>query len=145
MSAAAQREYDVNDILIYETEDKQVEVQLAQETVWLNRHQLAELFDRDIKTIGKHINNVFRKGELVKDSTVAKFATVQTEGDQTFLFMDFLHRNGRLFNEDGEAIINDTGLAALTLLVAESDLKQKETLIRLIMNLLDSDDMRGTG
>jgi prophage maintenance system killer protein len=53
-----------------------------------------------------------------------------------FLFVDFLHRNGRLLNTLGEPIINDTGLAALTLLVAESDPKQKETLIRLIMNML---------
>lgn len=53
-----------------------------------------------------------------------------------WLFIDFLHRNGRLLNEYGEAVINDTGLAALTLLVAESDPKQKDTLIRLIMNML---------
>ncbi len=53
-----------------------------------------------------------------------------------FLFVDFLHRNGRLLNEQDEPVINDTGLAALTLLVAESDPKQKETLIRLIMNML---------
>lgn len=53
-----------------------------------------------------------------------------------FLFVDFLNRNGRLFNEQGEAVINDTGLAALTLLVAESDPKQKEILIRLIIHML---------
>ena len=56
-----------------------------------------------------------------------------------FLFVDFLHRNGRLLNTQGEPVINDTGLAALTLLVAESDPKQKETLIRLIMNMLAKD------
>ena len=54
-----------------------------------------------------------------------------------FLFIDFLHRNGRLLNPAGQAVINDTGLAALTLLVAESDPKQKETLIRLIMHMLN--------
>ena len=56
-----------------------------------------------------------------------------------FLFVDFLHRNGRLMNAQGEAVINDTGLAAITLLVAESDPKQKDTLIRLIMNMLVTD------
>ncbi len=55
-----------------------------------------------------------------------------------FLFADFLHRNGRLFNTRGEAVINDTGLAALTLLVAESDPKQKDTLIRLIMHMFQA-------
>lgn len=53
-----------------------------------------------------------------------------------FLFVDFLHRNNHLLDEQNQPIINDTGLAALTLLVAESDPKQKETLIRLIMNML---------
>lgn len=53
-----------------------------------------------------------------------------------FLFVDFLHRNGRLFDQNEHPVINDTGLAALTLLVAESDPKQKETLIRLIMHML---------
>lgn len=56
-----------------------------------------------------------------------------------FLFVDFLHRNGCLVNAQGEAVINDTGLAALTLLVAESDPKQKETLIRLIMSMLSAE------
>ncbi len=325
----------MSDILIYEDDQQQIEVRLASETVWLNRQQMAQLFGRDVKTIGKHIANVFREGELERESTVAKFATVQQEGgrevvrqieyysldviisvgyrvkslqgarfriwatqrlreyllkgyainrqrlrenareleqalalvrkaaasstldrdsgrglvdiisrytqtflwlqqydeglltepkghpggqlpavpeamqaletlrqelmlrgeatelfarprsdglagifgnlEQTvfgqpaystleskaahllyfivknhpfvdgnkrsaaFLFVDFLHRNGRLFNDRGEPVINDTGLAALTLLVAESDPKEKDTLIRLIMNLLAGD------
>ena len=53
-----------------------------------------------------------------------------------FLFVDFLHRNGRLLDASGEAVVNDTGLAAITLLVAESDPRQKEILIRLITNML---------
>lgn len=53
-----------------------------------------------------------------------------------FLFVDFLHRNNYLLNKHDQPIINDTGLAALTLLVAESAPEQKDTLIRLIMNML---------
>ena len=62
-----------------------------------------------------------------------------TDGNKrsgAFLFVDFLHRNNRLLYENGQTVINETGLAALTLLVAESDPKQKDTLIKLIMNLL---------
>ncbi|MDE4454014.1 virulence protein RhuM/Fic/DOC family protein [Psychrobacter sp. DAB_AL62B] len=62
-----------------------------------------------------------------------------TDGNKrsgAFLFVDFLHRNGRLLNDQGDMVINNTGLAALTLLVAESDPNQKETLIKLIMNML---------
>ncbi len=50
--------------------------------------------------------------------------------------MDFPHRNGRLLNAAGEPVVNDMGLAALTLLVAESDPANKETMIRLVMNML---------
>ncbi len=53
----------------------------------------------------------------------------------SFLFVDFLNRNGRLFR-NGESVINDVGLAALALLVAESDPKDKDVLIRLVMNML---------
>lgn len=56
-----------------------------------------------------------------------------------FLFVDFLHRNSRLYHPSGEAVINDNGLAAITLLVAESDPAQKETIIRLIMNMLSQE------
>ncbi|MEW6219620.1 MAG: virulence protein RhuM/Fic/DOC family protein [Thermodesulfobacteriota bacterium] len=71
-----------------------------------------------------------------------------TDGNKrsgAFLFVDFLHRNGRLLNPQGEPVINDTGLAALTLLVAESDPKRKETLLRLIMNILAHNRDSGHG
>lgn len=66
----------MGELLIYENEQQQIEVRLQGETVWLNRQQMAALFGRDVKTIGKHIANVFREGELKRDATVAKFATV---------------------------------------------------------------------
>ena len=69
-----------NELVLFETEDQEVklDVKLGEETVWLNRNQIAELFDRDIKTIGKHINNALK--EELDTSTVANFATVQNEG-----------------------------------------------------------------
>lgn len=71
-----------DEIILYrfEENDTHIEVKVNNETVWLNRQQIASLFDRDVKTIGKHINNVFSEEELVKNSTVAIFATVQNEG-----------------------------------------------------------------
>lgn len=53
-----------------------------------------------------------------------------------FLFVDFLHRNQRLLDAEGQPVINDVGLAALALLVAESDPAHKDVLIRLIINML---------
>ena len=71
-----------NQIEIYTTRDNEtaVEVRFDKETVWLNRNQLSLLFDRDIKTIGKHVNNVFKEDELDKKSVVANFATTAADG-----------------------------------------------------------------
>ena len=71
-----------NEIVIYQSEDgkTQLDVKLEGETVWLNRQQLAELFGRDVKTIGKHINNALKEELNDGIPTVAKFATVQKEG-----------------------------------------------------------------
>ena len=69
------------ELVIFETKDHAVklEVPVNEETVWLNRQQMAELFDRDVKTIGKHINNAFLE-ELDKQVVVAKFATTTQHG-----------------------------------------------------------------
>ena len=71
-----------NEIIKFVNGDLQLDVTVSpdNETVWLNRNQLAQLFGRDVKTIGKHINNALK--EELDDSTVAKFATVQTEGNR---------------------------------------------------------------
>ena len=71
-----------NEIVIYQSEDgkTQLDVKLEGETVWLNRQQLAELFDRDVKTIGKHINNALKEELNDASSVVAKFATTAADG-----------------------------------------------------------------
>lgn len=69
-----------NEIILFENQNVKLEVNMKDETVWLNREQLSKLFNRDIKTIGKHINNALN--EELDDSTVAKFATVQKEGNR---------------------------------------------------------------
>ncbi len=71
-----------NEIVLFETADNEVslQVQMQDETVWLTLNQMAKLFDRDVKTIGKHISNALK--EELDGSTVAKFATVQTEGNR---------------------------------------------------------------
>lgn len=50
-----------NEIILFENQDVKLEVNMKDDTVWLNREQLAMLFDRDIKTIGKHINNALNE------------------------------------------------------------------------------------
>ena len=69
-----------NEIIFFENQGVKLEVNLKDETVWLNRSQLSELFGRDIKTIGKHINNALKEELLEDDSVVAKFATTASDG-----------------------------------------------------------------
>ena len=69
-----------NELILFETADKEIKltVPIKNNTVWLNRKQLAELFGRDVKTIGKHINNALK--EELDNSVVANFATTASDG-----------------------------------------------------------------
>lgn len=69
------------EIILYQP-DKEVklEVRLENETVWLSIDEMSQLFGRDISVIGKHIRNIFKEGELVKDSVWAKFAYTASDG-----------------------------------------------------------------
>ena len=69
-------------IIIYQTEDgqTQIDVRLENETVWLTQAQMAELFQKDRTVITRHINNVFKEGELAKEQVCAKFAHTTRHG-----------------------------------------------------------------
>jgi len=73
-----------DNIMIFKTEDEQikVDVRFYDESVWLTIDQMAALFERDKSTISRHIKNVYSDKELLPEATVAKFATVQIEGDR---------------------------------------------------------------
>ena len=75
---------DRGEIIIYQTEDglTKIDVNMQDETVWLSLEQMSDLFQRDKSTISRHIKNIFAEGELVREATVANFATVQNEGDR---------------------------------------------------------------
>jgi prophage maintenance system killer protein len=117
----------------------------------MSRGEATELFARErgdglAALLGNLDQSVF--GEPAYPSVEAKAAHLLyfviknhpfTDGNKrsgAFLFVDFLNRNGRLLDIAGQPVINDIGLAALALLVAESDPTQKDTLIRLIINML---------
>lgn len=72
-----------NEIIIFENQNVKLEVNMKDETVWLSLEQLSKLFDRDKSVISRHIKNIFAENELEANTTVAKFATVQNEGDRT--------------------------------------------------------------
>lgn len=135
-----------NEIVIFETEDKLITLPVAvdHETVWLNRNQMAELFDRDVKTIGKHINNALRE-ELESDkATVAKFATVQKEGnrkvtrDIEFYNLDMIisigyrvkSQNGVIFRKWATKVLKDYMIKGYT--INQKRLEYLEKTVKLI-------------
>ena len=81
-----------NEIVLFKNQHVKLEVNMKDETVWLNAEQMSLLFDRDYKTIRKHINNALQ--EELDSSTVAKFATVQKEGNRE------VTRNIKYYNLD---------------------------------------------
>ena len=135
----------VADILIYQSQggEIKIDVRLEDETVWLTQEQMGQLFGKARSTITGHIGNIFKEGELVKKEVCRDFQHTTQHGaiagkQQT--------QTDQCYNLDvaGQPMINDIGLAALTLLVAESVPNQKDTIIKLIMNLLCDSELRYT-
>ena len=98
---------DDSQIVLYQPDGSiRLEVKLDQDTVWLNRQQMAQLFGRDIKTIGKHINNALHE-ELVSDPTGANFATIENSKNPTAEFNDALSYVKTLKAKGGKPIPAD--------------------------------------
>lgn len=74
----------LGEVIIYRSADgqDQLEVHFGKDTVWLTLNQMADLFERDKSVISRHLRTIFSSGELDKEGTVAKNATVQMEGDR---------------------------------------------------------------
>lgn len=83
-------------MIIYTTKDGLVKIETTfnNETVWLSLDQMSSLFQRDKSTISRHIKNIYKEGELVREATVANFTTVQNEGDRQ------VERNIEYYNLD---------------------------------------------
>ena len=75
------------EIILYQTADGRtsVDVKLENETVWLSSEQMALLFERDRTVIQRHIRNIYSEGELIRDTTSAKFAHMGKDEDQTYV------------------------------------------------------------
>ncbi len=87
---------NTNEIVIYQPNDDsiQIDVRIEDETIWLTQAQMVTLFDSTKQNISLHINNVFKEGELEKNSTVKEYLTVQKEGLRT------VKRNVTFYNLD---------------------------------------------
>ena len=69
-----------NEIILFDSQDVKLEVNMKDETVWLSLDQMSDLFDRDRTVITRHINNIFKSGELKKEEVCAKIAHTTEHG-----------------------------------------------------------------
>lgn len=104
-------------IVIYQTKDGKtsIDVKLENETVWLTQAQMADLFQKDRTVIGRHINNVYREGELERDITCAKFAHVGSDNDQQYVCSTY---------------VND----------CENRTEEKDVMVKVVINLINKNN-----
>jgi len=130
-----------NEIILFENQGVKLEVNVKDETVWLNREQIAKLFGRDIKTIGKHINNALKEELSDDDSVVAKFATTATDGKTyqvEYYNLDMIlsvgyrvkSKNGIIFRKWANKVLKDYMLKGYA--VNQRRLEYLEKTIKLI-------------
>ena len=138
-----------NEIILFENQNVKLEVNVKDETVWLNREQLSKLFGRDIKTIGKHINNALK--EELDNSTVAKFATVRKEGERNVIRnIDYYNldmiisvgyrvksNNGIIFRRWANQVLKDYMLKGYALNQKRLDYLEKTVKLIDIANRID--------
>lgn len=139
----------INEIILFQNQNVKLEVNVKDDTVWLNREQISQLFDRDIKTIGKHINTALK--EELDNSTVAKFATVQKEGNRKvtreieYYNLDMIisvgyrvkSKNGILFRKWANQILKDYLLKGYAVNQKRLDYLEKTVKLIDIANRID--------
>ena len=104
-----------NEIILFEEQNVKLEVNMKDETVWLNTNQMAELFDRDFKTINKHINKIFKEGELEEKSNSQKMRVANSDKPVVFYNLDVIisvgyrvkSKNGILFRKWANKVLKD--------------------------------------
>lgn len=103
-------------IAIYNAPDGEIsiDVRVENETIWLTQKQIAELFGTEVPAISKHIKNIFENGELMKETTVSKMEIVQ--------------------------LIGNNALVAITLMIAESRTEEKDTMVKVVTNLINQNN-----
>ena len=104
-----------NEIVIFDNQNIKLEVNMKDETVWLNQMQMAELFDKDRTVITRHINNIFKEGELDKKTNVQKLHIPNSDKPVTFYNLDVIisvgyrvkSKNGVAFRKWANKILKD--------------------------------------
>ncbi len=157
----------INEIVLFETDDKEVtlSVPMDGDTVWLTQEQMSSLFDTARSSIAYHIGNIFKEGELEKNTSVEIFdrSTNNASRPPKYYNLDVIisvgyrvkSKRGIEFRQwaskilkqymidgyallrDGNKRIGDGELVAITLMIAESNPEEKDVMVKLVMNLLN--------
>ena len=160
MTRKGQIEGRGGNIVLYRAKDGRttLDVRLERETIWLTQRQMAELFDKDADTVGLHIRNVFKEGELDEPATTEESSVVQREGSRAvtrtlrFYNLDVVisvgyrvkSKRGTEFRIWATSVLRDhirKGYTlALTLLIAESKPAENDTICKVIVNLINREN-----
>ena len=147
----------MSDVVIYKAKDGHIElkVNLSEETVWLTQKQLSDLFDKNVRTISEHINNVFKEGELAEDSVIRKFRITAADGktyDTKHYNLDVIisvgyrvhSKRGTEFRQWATSVLKEHLIKGYTLnkkRLAECGVKELQQSIELLQKTLTRNDL----
>ena len=104
-----------NEIILFENQNVKLEVNMKDETVWLNQEQMVKLFERDQSVIARHIRNIFKEGELIKESNMQKMHIANSDKPVVFYNLDVIisvgyrvkSKNGIIFRKWANEVLKD--------------------------------------
>lgn len=147
----------MSDVVIYKAKDGHIElkVNLSEETVWLTQKQLSDLFDKNVRTISEHINNVFKEGELDEDSVIRNFRITAADGktyDTKHYNLDIIisvgyrvhSKRGTEFRQWATSVLKEHLIKGYTLnkkRLAERGVKELQQSIELLQKTLTRNDL----
>ena len=134
-----------NEIILFENQGVKLEVNLKEETVWITANQMAILFDKDETTIRKHINNVFKDGELSKENNTQKMRVDGVKQPVPFYSLDVIisvgyrvkSKNGVVFRQWANKILKDYMLKGYAINQKRLDYLEKTVQLINIANRID--------
>ena len=141
-----------NEIIIFENQEVKLEVNMKDETVWLSQAQMAQLFNKDRKTITRHIQNIYKDGELEEKSVCSFFEHTGNDGKKynvQFYNLDMIisvgyrvnSKQGIAFRKWATNILKDYLLKGYAINQKRLEYLEKDKLIDLVMNFLNNKEV----
>ena len=141
-----------NEIILFENQSVKLEVNMKDETVWLNQNQIAVLFDKAKSTINEHINNIYKEGELEKEETMTKFGNSEfTDKPINYYNLDVIisigyrvkSKNGIIFRKWANNVLKDYLLKGYAVNKRRLEYLEKTVKLIDIASRVDSEENEG--